>query len=68
MLSGYGNRVQESAFEAILPKAKLAKLLRYVSGFADDTDNIRIYRLKGSGEVTFFGPGTLPDLDDWVFI
>ena len=40
-LNGYGFRVQKSAFEAMLTDKKL--------------DSVRVYKIRGSGEVNLFG-------------
>lgn len=68
LLSGFGYRVQESAFEAILAKRHLVRLLDRVTRFVRPEDNIRIYKLRGTGAVTFFGPGGLPSADDMEFV
>lgn len=41
ILAGFGYRVQESAFEAMLTKGQLAKLVARIDRFAIDCDNIR---------------------------
>ena len=71
ILEGYGYRVQYSAFEAMLTKRQLVRLSEQISRFASKiggADCIRIYRLRGTGEVTFYGPGHLPNPDDVVFV
>lgn len=39
-LNGYGFRVQKSAFEAMIDK---------------EIDSVRVYKIRGSGEVNLFG-------------
>lgn len=46
ILAGFGYRVQESAFEAMLTKGQLAKLVARIDRFAIDCDNIRIYKIS----------------------
>ena len=68
LLSGFGFRVQESAFEATLAKRHLTRLLERVDRFARPEDNIRIYRIRGTGAVTFYGAGALPNAEDTEFV
>ena len=67
-LSGFGYRVQESAFEAMLTKPQLAKLLTKIEQFSQDEDNIRIYKIRGDAAVTFYGEGRLVSGEDFIFI
>lgn len=61
-LQGYGNRVQKSAFEAMLPKKKYDKLLCEIPAFITDEDSVRVYRIRGRGQVSVWGVKT--DFDD----
>ncbi|MDD3185232.1 MAG: CRISPR-associated endonuclease Cas2 [Anaerostipes sp.] len=54
-LEKYGFRIQKSAFEARLTKKQYKKLLRVISQYAIDDANIRVYKLKGYGEVKSWG-------------
>lgn len=55
-MSGYGFRVQKSAFEAMLPENLYRKLIQEIPSLIDQKeDNIRIYKVRGQGEVTLFG-------------
>src|SRR5271155_4509598 len=63
-LSGFGYRVQESAFEAMLTKAQLTKLLTKIEHFSKEEDNIRIYKIRGDAAVTFYGEGRLVSAED----
>ena len=67
-LSGFGYRVQESAFEAILTKTQLTKLLTKIHRFSKEEDNIRIYKIRGDAAVTFYGDGQLVNAEDFEFI
>lgn len=67
-LSGFGFRVQKSAFEAILTKPQLARLLTKIEHFSHKEDNIRIYKIRGTGAVTFYGTGQLVSPEDITFI
>ncbi len=67
ILAGFGYRVQESAFEAMLTKGQLAKLVARIDRFAIDCDNIRIYKIRGVAAVTFYGRGRLVSAEEFVF-
>ena len=68
LLNGYGFRVQKSAFEAILTKPKYQKLLQNLTHILGKDDDCRIYRIRGSGEVTIFGSGELLAAEDVVVL
>ena len=56
LLQGYGERVQKSAFEALLPAKKYDKLISEIPKYIDRTeDRVRIYRITGKGQVTSWG-------------
>ena len=48
-------RVQRSVFEAMLTNQKTDQLKRELSQFAKEDDNIRIYKINGSGDVSVYG-------------
>ena len=55
-MSGYGFRVQKSAFEALVSESIYRKLLREIPGSINkEEDSVRIYKMVGYGEVTLFG-------------
>lgn len=55
-MNGYGFRVQKSAFEAYVSEELYKKLLTAIPGLIDrTTDSVRVYKIKGSGEVNLFG-------------
>ena len=54
-MNGYGFRVQKSAFEAMVTKALYRKLLKEIPMMIDATeDSVRVYKLRGTGEVSLF--------------
>lgn len=56
LLEGYGERVQKSAFEALLPAKKYDKLISEIPKYIDKTeDSVRIYRITGKGQVKSWG-------------
>lgn len=55
-LQGYGFRVQKSAFEAMLSEKRYQKLLLDIPrGIDKEEDSVRVYRIRGHGEVSLFG-------------
>ena len=55
-LNGYGFRVQKSAFEAMVSESLYRKLLAEIPKLIDKTtDSVRIYKIRGAGEVNLFG-------------
>lgn len=66
-LEKYGFRIQRSAFEAKLTKKEYEKLLRIIPRYAVDNANIRVYKIKGYGEVKSWG-GIKKIYDDDVII
>lgn len=56
LLSGYGYRVQKSAFEAMLKDSLYQKLLNEIPKYIDKSeDTVRVYRITGYGDVEVFG-------------
>lgn len=54
-LQGYGFRIQKSAFEAIITKAKYQKLLAGIGKYVGTEDSVKVYKIIGQGQVTSFG-------------
>lgn len=55
-MNGYGFRVQKSAFEAMISEKLYRKLLVEIPKYIDSaTDTVRVYKIRGSGEVSLFG-------------
>lgn len=55
LLLGFGFRIQKSAFEAVITKAKYRELLEKLPVFASEEDSIRVYKIIGKGQVCSFG-------------
>lgn len=67
LLSGYGKRVQKSAFEAMLTTQRYNKLIEEIPGYIDKTeDNVRIYKITGKGKVTSWGE--VPEFDEEIVL
>lgn len=69
VMSGYGFRVQKSAFEALIDESLFLKLQREIPPLIDNSeDSIRIYRMTGYGEVDLFGVNTKIKAEDVVIV
>lgn len=67
LLSGYGKRVQKSAFEAMLTTQRYNKLIKEIPRYIDKTeDNVRIYKITGKGKVTSWGE--VPEFDEEIVL
>lgn len=62
------NKNTKSAFEAWLTKKHFEKLLSKLKEMTRVTDNIRIYKLHGYGEVTVLGDQNYVNGDDVIII
>ena len=55
-LNGYGFRVQKSAFEAMITESLYRKLIDEIPRMIDkELDSVRVYKIRGSGEVNLCG-------------
>ncbi len=62
-MSGYGFRVQKSAFEAMITDNLYKKLLTEIPSLIDQSiDTVRVYKIRGAGEVNLFGAS--PTIED----
>ena len=68
LLKSFGFRVQKSAFEANLPENKYQKLLSSLSVFPSETDSIRVYKIRGKGQVSVFGVDDSEVIEDVIII
>ena len=68
VLSGYGNRVQKSAFEVKISKRKYLDMLDELQPFGSDGDSVRMYKIIGKGTVTVFGQPDPAAQEDVVVI
>ena len=68
LLSGYGMRVQKSAFEARMNKNQYARLLRDIKAVLEKDDNVRIYKLHGYEEIKTFGSKKYDTIEDVIII
>lgn len=68
-MSGYGFRVQKSAFEALIDKSLYQKLQREIPMLIQPKeDSVRIYRMTGYGEVKLFGVNSKIEAEDVIII
>lgn len=55
-MNGYGFRVQKSAFEAMVTENLYRRLLHDIPELIDRrSDSVRVYKIRGYGEVSLFG-------------
>lgn len=69
LLLGYGFRIQKSAFEAVISKDKLIKLLAEIPRYINENeDSVRLYQIKGKGNVTTLGKNENYDVDEVIIL
>lgn len=57
LMEHYGVRVQKSAFEMIITSKQYNDLISKIPSHITDEDNVRVYKLKITGEVVSWGSG-----------
>ncbi len=57
LMEMYGVRVQKSAFEMIIDSKQYNRLVSKIPQYIEKEDNVRVYKLKISGEVVSWGSG-----------
>lgn len=67
-LKGFGQRVQKSAFECILPNAKYEKLIKGISGLITEEDLVRVYELTSNADIKVWGAVDLTEEEEVVII
>ena len=67
-LSGYGFRVQKSAFEAYLSDSVYMKLLAGLHQYATNEDSIRVYKITANSEITYYGVNEDTKIEDVIII
>ncbi len=68
-MSGYGFRVQKSAFEALIEDGLFQKLQKEIPALINPKeDSVRIYRMTGYGEVNLFGVNDKIEAEDVMII
>lgn len=69
LLLGYGFRIQKSAFEAVISKDKLIKLLAEIPRYINENeDSVRLYQIKGKANVTTWGKNENYDVDEVIIL
>lgn len=54
-MEGYGVRVQKSAFEIRIDKRKFSEMLQGIPQFVTKEDSVKLYKIRGNGEVYCWG-------------
>lgn len=68
LLESYGNRVQKSAFEALLTSVQYNEVIRKICNIINEEDNVRMYRLNSSNEVVLIGTSDTIYEEDVIII
>ena len=69
LLLVYGFRIQKSAFEAVITKRKLMKLQSEIPRYIDEKqDSVRLYTIKGKGNVMTWGTTENYNVEDVIII
>lgn len=69
LLLGYGFRIQKSAFEAVITRQKLEKLKSESPHYIDKVeDSVRLYQIRGKGQVISWGKEEKYSTDDIILI
>lgn len=69
LLLGYGFRIQKSAFEAVITRKKLEKLKSEIPYYIDKVeDSVRLYQIRGKGQVISWGKEEEYSTDDIILI
>ena len=67
--SSYGIRIQKSAFEMMMTKEKLDGLLNAIPRLIKvQTDNVRVYELRGNYQIYQFGVVKVPVLESVLIL
>lgn len=66
-MENYGIRVQKSAFEAIISTKQYNSLIERIPHYITDEDNIRVYRLKVTGQIVSWG-SNMPEAEEVIII
>ena len=67
LMEGYGKRVQKSAFEIRIDKKKFKELLSRIPAYVSNEDSIKLYKIRGNGEVYCWG-NAKPEISEEVII
>lgn len=68
-MSGYGFRVQKSAFEALVSERLYRKILNEIPQYINkEEDSVRVYKIVGYGEVTLFGSNISIENEEVIII
>ena len=62
LLLGYGFRIQKSAFEAVITNHEIPSYIN------EKEDSVRVYQIKGTGNVTTWGPKDNYNVDDVIIV
>ena len=68
-MEGYGFRIQKSAFEAMIDESLYHQLLETIPNLINlNEDTVRVYRIRGAGEVSLFGQSPTVTPEETIII
>lgn len=68
-MNAYGFRVQKSAFEALIPENLYRDLIGEIPKLIDGSeDTVRVYKIRGNGEVCIFGQSPIFKNEEVIII
>lgn len=68
ILSGYGKRVQKSAFECIINKKQYETLVAKLTKVISALDLLRVYKIAGRADVKIWGDVALTEYEEDIII
>lgn len=69
LMEGFGYRVQKSAFEVYLSDSKFKNLIKLIPKFIDpNTDSVRVYKLRTTSKIYFFGQNIQINMDNLIIV
>ena len=69
LMEGFGYRVQKSAFEVYLSDSKFENLIKLIPKFIDpNTDSVRVYKLRTTSKIYFFGQNIQINMDNLIIV
>lgn len=68
LMEAYGVRVQRSAFEIRVDDGKIKTLLNKIPKYISSADSVKLYKIRGQGEVYCWGSASMECEDDVLII
>lgn len=68
VLSGFGKRVQKSAFECIINRKQYDMLLERLKKVIGEEDLLRVYKISGGADVKIWGDISLTEFEEDIIL